>query len=217
MNFQWLNQGAPCPIVEFHDIRTEKFRTDKYLDLLDDRLAAPLLAAGVMPIGQFRVWNHPERVLLLRGFASMPARRRALTNFHGGPGWAAHRAEATGLVRSAEVMLTRAIVPADGIRALKAGEPMMALVSEVRFAEQIGNYHLWLRLFLRKAGLDPLAAFATLEAVNDVPAVPIVKNRSQHIALMRQGDLPALPPELRAMLRFAPEMLTLEPVKQLVW
>lgn len=170
-----------------------------------------------MPIGQFRVWNHPERVMLLRGFPSMPARRRALTAFHGGPGWGAHRAEATGLVRSSEVMLTRAIVPADGIRSLKAGEPMMALLSEVRFAEQIGNYHLWLRLFLRKAGLDPLAAFATLEAVNDVPAVPIVKNRSQHIALFRQGDVPGLPPELRAMLRYAPQTLTLEPTAQLVW
>ena len=40
--------------------------------------------------------------------------------------------------------------------------------------EQIGNYHLWLRLLLRKAGMDPVAAFATLEAVNDVPAVPVV-------------------------------------------
>jgi hypothetical protein len=163
------------------------------------------------------VWDHPERVLLLRGYADMQARRRALAQFHISAGWTTHRAEAVGLVRSAEVSLTRAIVPADGIRALKTGEPMMAFVSELRFPEQIGNYHLWLRLFLRKAGLDPLAAFATLEAVNDVPAVPILRNRSQHIALCRQGQVPALPPELRAMLRYTPQSLTLEPTTELVW
>ena len=69
---------------------------------------------------------------------------------------------------------------------MRPGEPLTALISELRFPEQIGNYHLWLRLLLRKAGIDPLAAFATLEAVNDVPAVPVVRNRSQHIALMRE-------------------------------
>ena len=26
MNFQWMNQNAACPVVEFHDVRTEKFR-----------------------------------------------------------------------------------------------------------------------------------------------------------------------------------------------
>jgi hypothetical protein len=217
MNFQWLNQGAPCPIVEFHDIRTEKFRADKYLDLVEGHLTGPLLEAGITPIGQFRVWNHPERLLLLRGYPSMPARRRALAAFHAGSGWSAHRAEAVGFVRSAEVSLTRAVVPADGIRALRQGEPMLALLSELRFAEQIGDYHLWLRLFLRKAGLDPLAAFATLEAVNDVPAVPIVRNRIQHIALLRRGEVPQLPAELRAMLRYAPQSLTLEPTAELVW
>ena len=46
--------------------------------------------------------------------------------------------------------------------------------------------------------MDPFAAFATLEAVNDVPAVPVVRNRSQHIALMAvSGHPPKLPPELR--------------------
>ena len=46
MNYQWMNQAAACPIVEFHDIRTEKFKSDRYLALLEDRLAAPLVAAG---------------------------------------------------------------------------------------------------------------------------------------------------------------------------
>jgi hypothetical protein len=66
--------------------------------------------------------------------------------------------------------------------------------------------------------MDPFASFATLEHVNDVPAVPVVRNRSQHIALMRaDGPIPQLPPELRGMVRFPPEMLSLEPALSLVW
>jgi len=218
MNFQWLAQNVPCPIVEFHDLRTEKFRSDRYLSLVEDRLTAPMLAAGGLPLGQFRVENHPDRVILLRGFQSTEARRRALTAFHAGPDWTRHRADAASLLRDERVLLTRAIVPADGLRQTRPGDRLVAVISEVKFAEQVGNYHLWLRLLLRKAGLDPIAAFATLEAVNDVPAVPVVRHRSHHVALMRSsGGVPELPPELRGMLRYPAEILTLEPALALVW
>lgn len=218
MNFQWMSQRAPCPIVEFHDVRTEKFRSQKYLELVEERLTPALAAAGGTSLGQFRVDNHPDRLILVRGFASMTARRLALSAFHAGPDWQRHRADAVTLTRDAQVSLTRAIRPEEGIRPIRPGERVVAMVSELRFAEQIGNYHLWLRLLLRKAGMDPMASFATLEAVNDVPAVPVVRNRSQHIALMRtSGGAPELPPELRGMLRYTPELLVLEPALSLVW
>jgi hypothetical protein len=218
MNFQWLNQNVACPIVEFHDLRTEKFRFGRYLSLVEDRLTAPMLAAGGLPLGQFRAENHPDRVILLRGFSSTEARRRALTAFHAGPDWAHHRAEAANLLREERVLLTRAVVPADGLRQTRSGDRLVAMISEVKFAEQLGNYHLWLRLLLRKAGMDPIAAFATLEAVNDVPAVPVVRHRSHHVALMRSsGGVPELPRELRGTLRYPPEVLALEPASALVW
>ena len=218
MNFQWMNQNTACPVVEFHDIRTEKFRTDKYLCLVETRFAPALTAAGVTTLGQFRVENHPERLVLLRGFGGMPARKKALTSFHASPDWTVQRAESANLLKDQQVALTRTIAPADGVRPIRRDERLTLVISELRFPEQIGNYHLWLRLMLRKAGLDPLAAFATLEAVNDVPAVPVVKNRSYHIALLRSGGRPPeLPPELRAMLRYTPEILELEPAFALVW
>ena len=69
-----------------------------------------------------------------------------------------------------------------------------------------------------QTGLDPVAAYATLESVNDVPAVPVVKNRTHHIALVPStGDVPQLPAELRGMLRYAPEILDLAPAPALVW
>ena len=210
MNYQWLSASGPYPIVEFHDVRVEKFRSDRYL-ALDAGL-------GGADLGQFQAVGHPDRLIALRGFAGMESRRRALTAAHASPAWATQRRELADITRSRDVILTRAITPAEGTRPMRPGETYQALVSELRFPEQVGNYHLWLRLLLRKARLDPVAAFATLESANDVPAVPVTKNRTHHIALMRQGQRPPeLPHELRGMLRYAPEMLVLEPAAVLVW
>jgi len=218
MNYQWLGFTEMHPIVEFHDIRAEKHKSDRYLGLVEGSLAAPFAGAGGALMGQFRVEGHPDHLVLLRGYPSMPARRKTLGAFHAGPDWQRHRAEATGLVRDTSVILTRTLAASSATRPLRAGDGYTAIVSELRFAEQLGNYHLWLRLMLRKAGLDPLAAFATLESVNDVPSVPVVRNKTHHIALVPQsGDVPQLPPELRDMLRYPPEILSLSPAPALVW
>jgi hypothetical protein len=218
MNYQWLGQTEALPIVEFHDIRAENGKADTYLSLIEGPLAAPFVGAGGALMGQFRVDGHPDRLVLLRGYAGVADRRRTLAGFHAGADWQRHRAEATGLVRDHSVILARSLAASSGTRSLRSGDGCTAIVSELRFAEQIGNYHLWLRLLLRKAGLDPLAAYATLESVNDVPVVPVVKNRTHHVALLPQGGgVPQLPAELRNMLRYRPEILSLSPAPALVW
>ena len=97
MNYQWLGLSELHPIVEFHDIRAEKHKSDRYLGLVEGPLAAPFVGAGGALMGQFRVDGHPDRLVLLRGFPSMLARRKTLAAFHGGADWQRHRAEATGL------------------------------------------------------------------------------------------------------------------------
>lgn len=218
MNYQWLGMTEQLPIVEFHDVRAENFKANSYLELVEGPLAAPFIGAGGAMMGQFRVDNHPDRIVLLRGFASPLARRKAHQGYQASPEWKANREAVSGLVRDDSVILTRSLAASSATRRLRPGESYTALVSELRFAEQIGNYHLWLRLLLRKAGLDPVAAFATLESVNDVPSVPVVRNRTHHIALLpRGGGVPPLPPELRDMLRFPTEILNLSPAAALVW
>lgn len=218
MNTQWLGLTEMLPIVEFHDVRTENGSSGRYLDLVEGALAAPFVAAGGTMMGQYRVENHPDRVVLLRGFESMSARRRAGEVYLQSPQWQANRAQVTELVRDNAVILSRSLSVSSGTRPLRVGEGCTAVISELRFPEQLGNYHLWLRLLLRKAGLDPVAAYATLESVNDVPAVPVIRNRTHHIALLPLGGrVPVLPPELRGMLRFSPEILWLSPAPALVW
>jgi hypothetical protein len=218
MNYQWLGLTELLPIVEFHDIRAEKGNADRYLEIVEGALAASFVGAGGAMMGQFKVENHPDRVVLLRGFPSMLARRKALQMYLKSGGWQANRAALSGFERHNSVILTRTLSASSASRPLRPGDAYTAIVSELRFAEQLGNYHLWLRLLLRKAGIDPLAAFATLESVNDVPAVPVVRNKTHHIALVPQGNgVPPLPPELRDMLRFPPEILALSPAPALVW
>jgi hypothetical protein len=218
MNYQWLGLTEMLPIVEFHEVRAEKGNADRYLELVEGPLAAPFVGAGGAMMGQFQVANHPDRVVLLRGYPSMAARHRALASLHNSHEWRTKRAVIGEIVRDDSVILTRTLATSSATRPLRIGDGYIAIVSELRFAEQIGNYHLWLRLLLRKAGIDPVAAFATLESVNDVPAVPVVRNKTHHIALVPQdGGVPPLPPELRDMLRFPPEILTLERAPALVW
>lgn len=218
MNYQWLGLSEAMPIVEFHDVRAENGNGDRYLSLMEGELAGAFAGAGGALMGQYRVETHPDRVVLLRGFTSMAARRQAIETYLRSEPWRASRAAVSGLTRESSVILTRSLTVSSATRPLRIGEGCTAVVSELRFPEQLGNYHLWLRLLLRKTGLDPVAAYATLESVNDVPAVPVVRNRTHHIALLPQGGgVPPLPPELRDMLRYGPEILRLAPVPALVW
>lgn len=218
MNEIWQGLRETHPIVEFHDIRTEPGAADRYLELVEGPVGDSYVRNGGAMLGQFRVDLHENRLIVLRGFPDMIARRQALGRFHASPAWTRHRAELAGLERESNVLLTRAVAPSSGTRPLRYGEGVTLMISELRFSEQVGNYHLWLRLMLRKAGLDPIAAFATLESVNDVPAVPVVKNRTHHIALLPQGGrVPPMPTALRDMLRFSPEILSLQPAAALVW
>ena len=218
MNYHWSGPSEALPIVEFHDIRAENGMADSYLAMIEGSLAEPFSMAGGAMLGQFHVAGHPDRLLLMRGFASLPARRSAVATYLKSTAFRTRRATLSGLERHGSVILTRSLALSPATRRRRTGEACMAIVSELRFAEQIGSYHLWLRLLLRNAGLDPVAAYATLESVNDVPAVPVVKNRTHHIALLRiAGDVPQLPAELRGMLRYAPEILNLVPAPALVW
>jgi hypothetical protein len=216
MTYQWLGLTEMLPIVEFHDIRAEKGSANRYLELVEGPLAAPFAGAGGAMLGQFRVENHPDRVMVLRGFPSMAARRQALQMYLKSGEWRAHRATLSALERDNGVILARTLTTGTAPQ-LRAGDSCTAIVSEVRFAEQLGDYHLGLRRWLREAGIEPLAAFATLESANDVPAVPVIRNRTHHIALIPRGGVPAVPADLRAMLRFSPEILGLSRVPALAW
>ena len=224
MNYQWTETGTHAPIVELRRYTLHPGRRDELISLFEQEFVEPQEALGARVLGTFRVEGAEQSFVWLRGFADMRARKAALEGFYGGDVWRAHRDAANAtMIDSDDVHLLRAIAPADGLpigglRRPPAGgerpaQPYGLLVSELRYPEFVGNYHLWLRLFLRKAGRDPVASLATLAAENNFPRLPVWQNRPVHVALLA-GDavLPPLPPELGAMLRDgAPRLLCLAP------
>lgn len=221
MNQHWNGRESRTlyPIVEIRRYTTRPGTRDRLIALFAEQLVAPQEAAGAGILGSFTVADAPDSFVWLRGFADMRARQAALEAFYGGPVWAAHRDAANAcIVDSDDVHLLRAVAPSTGLPAAvrgtapAEGRRYLAMLSELRFPEGIGNYHNWLRLFLRKEGMDPLASFATLLATNNFPRLPVHQNRSIHLALMPFGGrLPELPRELRAALRRPPELMLLEP------
>lgn len=217
MSFQWNAQQSPALLLEWHALAAEPGAGAELATLLRRHLAPAARAAGMLDLGLFTLVGRPDHLLVLRGFADRPTRVAAYGRFLGSGNWQEARASFFSLVRRHEVALTRAIRPETGLPGQPLG-PLLALRSDLRDPDALGHFHLWQRLMLRQAGLDPLAAYATLEAINDVPAVPVTRHATTHFALMRDSAAhwPAMPPELLVSLRFPPEWLRLERVPALV-
>jgi hypothetical protein len=222
MNFQWLKTDVETPIVELRRYRLHPGRREALIDLFEERFIEPQEAVGAKVLGTFRTEADPDAFVWLRGFTHMSARKAALEAFYGGAVWQANRDAANAtMIDSDDVHLLRAIAPEGGLpaeaRLPRMGERTTAirytlLLSELRYPEWVGQYHLWLRLFLRKAGADPLASFATLPADNNFPRLPVWANRHVHLSVLSSAaPIPDLPRELRGMLRGEPERMVVSP------
>lgn len=217
MTYQWLTGDTDTPIVELRRYTLHGGQRDRLIDLFEREFIAPQEAAGARVLGTFRVEDRPNEFIWLRGFADMERRRQALESFYDSPIWAQHRDAANAtMVDSDDVHLLRAVNPRGGLKLTDLmrypHNGYALLVSELRFPEMLGNYHLWLRLFLRKQAADPIASFATLASENNFPRLPVWQNRTVHVALLRTGaPMPVLPRELRACLRVDPELIRLTP------
>lgn len=220
MTYQWLNGETETPIVELRRYRLRPGQRDALIDLFEREFVAPQEAVGARVLGTFRTDANPDSFVWLRGFSGMEQRRQALERFYDGPVWARHRDAANAtMIDSDDVHLLRAINPQGGFKLSDLlrypGHDYTLLVSELRFPEMVGNYHLWLRLFLRKAGADPIASLATLPAENNFPRLPVWQNRTVHVAVLRSGaPVPAMPADLRRWLRGEPEAIRLTPTQK---
>lgn len=222
MTFQWMPNDVLTPIVELRRYQLRPGSFDSFVELFESRFIEHQEAVGARVLGSFAVEGHPDSLVWLRGFTHMQARKRALEAFYTSPTWTFHREAANAAIAdNDDVHLLRAIAPETGIPfsgrrpapgEVRPGRPFRLMISELRFAEALGNYHLWLRLFLRKCGADPVASLGTLLAENNYPRLPVWQNRPAHVALLAgEVAVPELPPELRGMLRRPPEILALRP------
>lgn len=171
-------------VVELRQYLLKPGRTDDLIDVFDRELVETQEACGMRVIGQFRDLDRPDRFVWLRGFTDMEARRRALTDFYGGPVWAEHGPAAVDtMIDSDDVLLL---------------EPSTLLLPDARPDGEVTPSELTITVFdgvsSASAAGDPLGLLRTLRAENTYPALPIREDADVTVRIDR-GAAPPGPVE----------------------
>ena len=176
------------PVVELRQYTLRPGQRDVLIDLFDREFVESQEADGMAIVGQFRDLDNPDRFTWIRGFASMPARARALASFYGGPAWKAHSARANAtMIDSDNVLLLRPVTARSGFPAPAAARPpaghapaapsriLITLYYRDRPFDQAfaDFFDRQARPVLIGAGATPLACLQTEHAENTFPALPV--------------------------------------------
>jgi hypothetical protein len=183
-----LMSAVRYPVVELRQYTLRPGQRDVLIDLFDRELVESQEAAGMAIVGQFRDLDDPDRFVWIRGFASMPARARALASFYGGPVWKAHSARANAtMIDSDNVLLLRPVTARSGFPAPEAARlpighapavPSRILVTlyyrDQPFDQAFADFFdRQARPVLIETGATPLACLQTEHAENTFPALPV--------------------------------------------
>jgi quinol monooxygenase YgiN len=188
------------PVVELRQYTLRPGQRDVLIDLFDREFVESQEADGMAIVGQFRDLDDPDRFTWIRGFASMPARARALASFYGGPAWKAHSAAANAtMIDSDNVLLLRPVTARSGFPAPSGGRPAAGSASAEPSRILVTIYHRdqpfdqafadffdrQVRPALIEAGATPLACLQTEHAENTFPALPVRTGENAFVWLAR--------------------------------
>jgi hypothetical protein len=176
----------PPTVIELRQYNLHPGRRDELIELFDREFVESQEAVGMTVLGQFRDVNGPHRFVWLRGFNDLASRAQSLGAFYGGPVWTAHKdvANAT-MVTFDDVLLLRPLtpLPAPGERGLGAAESRF--VATIHLAETP-----WTAETFPKPDAPILAAFTTLYAENNFPALPIREGIHAYVWFTRFDTAP---------------------------
>jgi quinol monooxygenase YgiN len=177
------------------------------IELFDREFVESQENLGMEIVGQFRDLDDPDRFVWLRGFPDMAARHRALSAFHGGEVWAAHRdvANAT-MVAFDDVLLLRPVAPEKTL--VRSDQPRRPVGSPDRPGSLIAVTVFRLRApadtgraldlvvrrvqpLLAEAGGTCLATLRTETAPNTYTALPVREGEHVLVLLARFDDADA--------------------------
>ena len=205
------------PVVELRQYTLRPGQRDVLIDLFDRELVESQEADGMAIVGQFRDLDDPDRFTWIRGFASMPARARALASFYGGPAWKAHSAAANAtMIDSDNVLLLRPVTARSGFPAPASARPpagqataghatpppsrvLVTLYYRDRPFDQAfaDFFDRQARPVLIGTGATPLACLQTEHAENTFPALPVRTGENVFAWLARFPDPARLDDHLR--------------------
>jgi hypothetical protein len=213
------------PVVELRQYTLRPGQRDVLIDLFDREFVESQEADGMAIVGQFRDLDDTDRFTWIRGFASMPARARALASFYGGPAWKAHSAAANAtMIDSDNVLLLRPVTARSGFPPPAAARPpaghgtaapshtpaapsrvLVTLYYRDRPFDQAfaDFFDRQARPVLTEAGATPLACQQTEHAENTFPALPVRTGENVFAWLARFPSPALLDDHLRQIERSA--------------
>jgi quinol monooxygenase YgiN len=176
------------PVVELRQYRLRPGQREDLVELFDREFVESQEAEGMAVVGQFRDLDDPDRFVWIRGFASMPARARALAGFYGGPAWKANRTQANAtMLDTDDVLLLRPAsaqagfpvpaAPRPGAAGTAAGQSRILVT--LYFGDRpfdssfAGFFDRRVRPVLTETGAAPIARLQTEYAPNTFPALPV--------------------------------------------
>lgn len=173
-------------VVELREYTLQPGRRDELIELFEREFIEPQEAAGMELLGTFRDARRDDRFVWLRAFTDMDARKRALTEFYGGPVWQRHRDAANvTMLDSDNVLLLRPRAALDIKRIVRP--PLLALTYLDGARPDVEA--------IERNGGAIVASFETETAPNTFPRLP-VREGVRATVLLTEGiapeNLPAL-------------------------
>jgi quinol monooxygenase YgiN len=175
-------------IFELRQYTLRPGQRDTLADVFDDRFVEGQEADGIRIIGQCRDLDDPDRLVWLRSFPDMEARKEALTRFYTGPVWKAHGRLAAGtMVDSDNVLLLRPLradstfapstvkLPPPGTRGPGKGVLLANIVYvEKNTPSEFGEFfEKELRPHWERAGANVIAELVSDHSPNTYAALPV--------------------------------------------
>lgn len=166
-------------VLELRQYTLHPGRREDLIELFDREFVESQDTVGAQVLGQFRDLDDEDRFVWLRGFPDMPTRGKALSDFYGGPVWAAHRDKANDtMIDSDDVLLLRPVADFDLTGVTRGGDTTLVTVTiyhlppggEDAFTDFFATT---VRPQLADTGAEPLAVLRTLRAENNFPALPV--------------------------------------------
>jgi hypothetical protein len=176
------------PIVELRQYTTYPGQCDALITLFESCFIEPQEQAGMKLIGQFRNLDDADNFTWVRGFADMPTRLRALSDFYDGPIWRANRDAANAtMTDSTNVLLLQPSAPtafelpahrppAGGPGDEKdrgAIEVTVLHIDRAADAKVAAYVEAAIVPSLARSGALLLSTLVTKHAVNDFPRLPV--------------------------------------------
>jgi hypothetical protein len=202
------NGTTTCsPIVDLRQYTLYPGTRDGFVELFDREFVETQEAAGVRVIGQFRDIGDPNRFVWLRGFADMPARGKALTDFYvHGAAWKAYSEVARSkMIDSTDALLLRparthsgfSLEPPGRRPPLDSAVPQGIVVAAIYSLpgpvddDFVSFFEGVISPVLEFAGANMLASFVTEHSPNNFPRLPLREGENHFISFSGYRDLAA--------------------------